>query len=199
MRPWMLNVVMIATASNLFASPLTAQESLPIKNCTWCHGSSGQGFANAPRLAGQTYQYLDVSLFNFKIHSRDNPNSKQFMWGATANLSKEMSHGLALYFSELSAEPANDGYSALADEGRSLYVNGIPDVNVVSCVVCHGPKGEGYDRIPRLGGMSYKYLKRRLEEWNEGYDAVAEPMPRVARSLSEKEIEALASYLSFIK
>ena len=44
------------------------------------------------------------------------------------------------------------------------------------------------------------YLKRRLAQWGEGYHAVgAYPMPRVARNLSPNEIDALASYLSFIR
>jgi hypothetical protein len=38
-----------------------------------------------------------------------------------------------------------------------------------------------------------------MDEWNEGYHPAATPMPRVTKTLSEKEIEALASYLSFLK
>ncbi len=199
MEQWASNVAVIVTLANLLVSPLAAQETLPIRNCTWCHGSSAQGFANAPRLAGQTPQYLEEALLSFKSHSRDNPYSKLYMWGAAANLSKETALGFALYFSELWPQPASDGYPALADEGRAIYVEGRPTSNVVSCIVCHGPRGEGYERIPRLGGMSYGYLKRRLQEWNEGYHTAAEPMPRVASSLSAEEIEAVASYLSFIK
>ncbi len=52
--------------------------------------------------------------------------------------------------------------------------------------------------IPRLAGLSYAYLKRRLGQWKEGYHPAAKPMPRVARSLSDVQIEALASYLSFL-
>jgi cytochrome c553 len=51
-----------------------------------------------------------------------------------------------------------------------------------------------------LAGLSYHYLKRRLEQWGEGYHAAAAaPMPRIATQLSTNEIEALASYLSFVK
>ena len=76
---------------------------------------------------------------------------------------------------------------------------GIPESNIVSCLVCHGPNAEGVREIPRLGGLSYSYLKRKLEQWGEGFHAAAEPMPRIASSLSPNEIEALASYLSFIE
>jgi cytochrome c553 len=178
---------------------LSAQESLPTRNCTWCHGSSAQGYTTAPRLAGQTPAYIENSLLSFKTHVRDNPYSKQYMWGATANLSKEMAHGFALYFSNLSPVPANDGNGALVNEGKSIYVEGIPESNVVSCIVCHGPNAEGFEGIPRLGGMGYAYLKRRLEQWNEGYHSAAVPMPQVTKNLSESEIEAVASYLSFLR
>ena len=191
--------LVLAIATTYQVGALSAQETLPIRNCTWCHGSSAQGFANAPRLAGQTHQYIENSLLSFKAHVRDNPYSEQFMWGAAANLSKQTVHGFAVYFSELPGKPANDGNRELVNEGSVIYVEGVPKENIVSCIVCHGPKAEGFEAIPRLGGMSYAYLKRRLEQWNEGYHLAAEPMPRIARSLSANEIEALASYLSFLK
>jgi cytochrome c553 len=69
---------------------------------------------------------------------------------------------------------------------------------VVACIVCHGPNAQGVREIPRLGGLSYVYVKRQLDQWNEGFRAQARPMPQVAKSLSPDQIEALASYLSFI-
>ena len=44
------------------------------------------------------------------------------------------------------------------------------------------------------------YLKGRLEQWGQGYHSGTEsPMPMVASHLGPNEIEALASYLSFVK
>ena len=176
------------------------------RNCAWCHGSSLQGFATAPRLAGQTRQYMENQLRDFRAHTRDNPLSRQYMWGAAANhLSSQTVHDLAVYVSTLNAESANDGDLGLAARGQTIYREGIPASNIPSCVACHGPNAEGAGaegagQIPRLGGLSYHYLKRRLEQWGEGYHAAAAaPMPGVASQLSANEIEALASYLSFVK
>jgi cytochrome c553 len=70
----------------------------------------------------------------------------------------------------------------------------------VSCYACHGPDAEGVRDIPRLGGLAYFYLKSRLEQWGQGYHSGAgSPMPMVASHLGPDEIEALASYLSFVK
>jgi cytochrome c553 len=105
-----------------------------------------------------------------------------------------------LYFSTLPPKAASDGDRELAATGRTIYEEGIPDANIVSCLVCHGPNAEGVREIPRLGGLAYSYLKRRLEQWAEGFHAAAEPMPRIASTLlSPDEIEALASYLSFVE
>lgn len=191
-------LVILAMAS-CAAGSLRAEESLPVRNCTWCHGPSAQGFTTAPRLAGQRHQYIASQLLSFKDHSRDNPLSKQYMWGAAARLDPQTARNFAAYFAALPAEAADDGNGALVAEGRTIYEQGIPDANIVSCLVCHGPNAEGFEGIPRLGGLSYSYLKARLEQWAEGFHAAAEPMPRVANKLSSGEIEAIASYLSFVK
>jgi cytochrome c553 len=171
------------------------------RNCSWCHGPSLQGFATAPRLAGQKPQYTYIQLRSFIYHTRDNPLSKLYMWGAAANhLSPQTARDLALYVSTLNGKAANDGDPGLAAIGQIIYQEGIPVSNIPSCVACHGPAAEGFGEIPRLGGLSYHYLKRRLEQWGEGYHAAAAaPMPEVASKLSANDIEALASYLSFVR
>jgi cytochrome c553 len=170
------------------------------RNCAWCHGPSLQGFATAPRLAGQKPQYIYIQLRSFRDHTRDNPFSKLYMWGAAANdLGAQTARDLALYVSTLNAKAANDGDEGLVATGQTVYREGIPASNIQSCVACHGPDAQGFGEIPRLGGLSYYYLKRRLEQWGEGYHATAAPpMPGVASKLSAHEIEALASYLSFV-
>jgi cytochrome c553 len=174
--------------------------SANVRNCTWCHGTSAQGYMVAPRLAGQRRQYIESQLQSFREHTRDNPFSKQYMWGAVAALGPREVHDLAIYFAALNPKAANDGNSNLAAKGRTIYLDGIPEANVVSCYACHGPNAEGVRDIPRLGGLAYFYLKGRLEQWGEGYHSgIESPMPLVASKLGPDEIEALASYLSFVK
>lgn len=192
-------IVVVAILGSLFPW-LGHAESLAVRNCTWCHGASAQGYTPAPRLAGQRPQYIENQLMNFGEHTRDNPFSKMYMWGAAENLSPVTAHDLAFYFSTLSAKPANDGDLGLEAKGRSIYQLGMPDSNIAACVVCHGPNAEGVGEIPRLGGLAYAYLKRRLEQWGEGYHATAKlPMPRIASKLAPDQIDALASYLSFVQ
>jgi cytochrome c553 len=189
----MLAILLVAGGS------LHASETLPIRNCTWCHGTGAQGFTTAPRLAGQRQQYIANQLLYFNRHTRDNPLSKQYMWPAAENLSPQVARDLAMYFSALPPRAASDGESELAARGKEIYDLGIADSNVVACLVCHGPKAEGIRQIPRLAGLTYAYLKKRLEQWGQGFHATAELMPQIASTLSADEIEAIASYLSFIK
>jgi cytochrome c553 len=171
-----------------------------VRNCTWCHGTGAQGYTVAPRLAGQRSLYIESQLRGYAAHIRDNPLSKQYMWSAAANLRTDAVRELADYFASLPPKTAHDGHWALAERGQAIYLQGIPEANIVACLACHGPAGQGVREIPRLGGLSYFYLKRRLQEWGQGYhSAVGSPMPLVASTLGPDDVEALASYLSFVR
>ena len=182
------------------SAPAGHAESPAVRNCTWCHGTGAQGYTPAPRLAGQRSQYLENQLAGFRSHARDNPFSKQYMWSAAASLSAQSAHELATYFATLPPRPAGDGDTELVVTGRTIYQQGMPEDNIVACVVCHGPNAEGVGQIPRLGGLAYSYLQRTLEQWGQGYHLNSgPPMPDIASKLSPDQIAALASYLSFIK
>jgi cytochrome c553 len=175
-------------------------ESLAIRNCTWCHGGSAQGYTPAPLLAGQRPGYIEQQLISFGDHSRDSPFSRQYMWGAAANLGPQAARDLAVYFSRLPRRAADDGDRELVPRGEAIYQRGVPEANIAACVACHGPNAEGVGAIPRLGGLAYTYLKRRLQQWGEGYHGALQlPMPHIATQLSRDQVEALASYLSFVK
>ncbi len=194
-----VNAVILAIVGIAVWPAIGRAESLAVRNCTWCHGTAAQGYAPAPRLAGQRPAYIMSQLASFRDHGRDAPFSKLYMWGATAHLGYQSARDLAIYFSSLFPQAADDGDKSLIASGRSIYQLGLPDSNIVACVACHGPDAEGIRDIPRLGGLSYLYLKRRLEQWKTGYHgALSRPMPDIASRLDSQQIAALASYLSYI-
>jgi cytochrome c553 len=198
MKPYWIKLAALALV--VLATPSLAGENISVRNCTWCHGPSAQGYAPAPRLAGQRPQYIINQLARFRAHRRDNPFSKMYMWAAAANVGSEATRRLAYYFSTMPAGAASDGNLALVAAGRTIYEEGAPESNVAACVACHGPRAQGIGQIPRLGGLGYSYLRDRLEQWHEGYDQTAvHPMPHVASKLSSDQMAAIASYLSFIK
>ena len=64
----------IAAAGNnrlAVSSAAVHARALAIRNCTWCHSGSAQGYTPAPRLAGQRPQYIEKQLVNFRdAHAR---------------------------------------------------------------------------------------------------------------------------------
>jgi cytochrome c553 len=196
-----LKIAILAIFASTVSNPSSwAGESAAVRNCTWCHGTGAQGYTVAPRLAGQRPQYIMSQIRSFREHSRNNPFSKQYMWSAVAALDPHTARDLANYFATIQPKPANDGDHTLASRGRTIYMDGIPEANIVSCYACHGPNAEGVRDIPRLGGLSYSYLKGRLEQWGQGYHSTpGSPMPMVATHLGPEEVEALTSYLSFVR
>src|SRR5712691_7217345 len=164
-----LKITLLAAVVASIAPVIAGEEGAAVRNCTWCHGTSGQGYMVAPRLAGQRPLYIESQLRSYREHTRDNPFSKQYMWNAVAALRPNEARDLAIYFATLTPKAANDGDRDLEAQGKTIYLEGIPEANIVSCYACHGPNAEGVRDIPRLGGLAYFYLKGRLEQWGEGY------------------------------
>ena len=109
----------VVAVACLAASALAGHaESPAIRNCTWCHGGSAQGYTPAPQLAGQRASYIEQQLVSFADHTRDSPFSKQYMWGAAANVSPQLVHYLATYFTTVPPKAADDGFEIrkLGDE-----------------------------------------------------------------------------------
>ena len=145
-RPWTMKrfrtKMAILAISFATAGPLLADD-LPVRNCTWCHGMSAQGYSKAPRLAGQRVDYLVNQLQAFATHKRDEFLSTKYMWYAAANLDPLTVRNLAAYLSALPPEAAKDGDSELVAEGRIIFENGVPDENIAACQACHGPEAQG--------------------------------------------------------
>lgn len=199
-RNWSKFTILLAFLGLPVSSWAGSSVPATIRNCTWCHGTGAQGYTVAPRLAGQRALYIESQLRGYAAHYRDDPLSKQYMWSAAANVRADTARDLADYLASLPPKSANDGHRGLAAKGQAIFLQGIPEANIVACQACHGPAAQGVRDIPRLGGMSYFYLKRRLQEWGQGYHSTpGSPMPLVAGTLGPDEIEALASYLSFVR
>jgi cytochrome c553 len=159
------------------AVPALALElgSSSVRNCAWCHGSGAQGYFPAPRLAGQRAPYIQTQLMDFRAHTRDNPFSQQYMWGAVAGLDSRTARDLAIYFSTIPPKPANDGPPQFAGLGETIYQQGMPDANIVACVVCHGPRGRHNSSVGRtrlhLFEKTPRAMGRGLSRNRKGADA----------------------------
>jgi cytochrome c553 len=85
--------------------------------------------------------------------------------------------------------------------GMKIYQEGI-GADIPACASCHGPTAKGDGVIPSLAGQLYDYIEKKLMNWSKerGQDparpdtsAIMEP---IAHGLNEKQIVAVAAYLS---
>lgn len=191
-----LKITALTMALSAFSALAGGAGADEVQYCSWCHGATGQGFATAPRLAGQSSKYIESQLLSFQKHTRTSP----LMWGAVTDISALKASDMAAYFSAIPPVAADDGDRAMASAGKAIYQEGIPESNIPACAACHGPNAQGFGKIPRLGGLSNAYLEMRLDQWAHGRNAAAAPaMARIASQLSSNDIDAIASYLSFMK
>jgi cytochrome c553 len=67
------------------------------------------------------------------------------------------------------------------------------------CAACHGPDGRGQasNRVPRIGGQHFPYLRRQVEEAARLHRDLAPPeMTSALRGMGESDRDALADYIS---
>ena len=197
-----LSVVSFAAAGHA----QRAAGALPAKiaYCEDCHGVAAQGFLGyypIPRLAGQQPEYLTNQLRAFIEHRRTN----NIMFNVAHSLSPSMISGLAARFRALNPPPLGGGPRRLAEEGRRIFQDGVPDANIAACAACHGPQATGAGIIPRLAGQVYPYVIKELVNWgkergqNPAIRDTSYIMSPVAHSLSRSQIEAVAAYVSGLR
>ena len=175
-----------------------------IHYCEDCHGTSAQGYRGfypIPRLAGQQRQYLRDQLRAFIDRSRPNP----IMSNVAHVLRPAMIDAITAHFHGLNPPPIGGEPKRLLAAGRAIFENGVPEHNVAACEACHGPKATGRGEIPRLAGQLYPYLVRELINWpkfrgqNPTVRGTSFIMLPVAHSLTRREINAVAAYVSSLR
>lgn len=167
--------------------------------CAACHGADGNSvMPQWPNLAGQHADYLVRQMK--LIQTNDRPVIE--MTAIVANLSDSDFRNLAAYFSAQSRQ-IGVADEALVETGRRVYQAGNPDSGVPACMGCHGPIGEGnpLSGYPALAGQHATYTASMLrrfrngEHWGED-DAPSLVMVGVAARLSDREIDAVSSYIA---
>jgi len=88
----------------------------------------------------------------------------------------------------------------LLAEGRNLYRNGDLNAQVSACIACHGPFGDGNKpaSYPSLKSQHADYLVKTLMDFKHG-ERSKNPdnmMHMIAKKMSDREIKAVALYLS---
>lgn len=191
----------LAVLCGLLAAPALADDAVVARaqkivsgSCFLCHGMQGESATELfPRLAGQNAAYLAKQLANFKSGER----KSEVMPRMVTALTPQDMEALGLYFSRQKSAPHPPADPRLAAKGEAIYRQGGAATEVAACVGCHGERGYGSEKLPRLAGQVAGYLATQLRNFGKRVrtndNAV---MHTVAAKMSEDEILAVAEYLS---
>jgi cytochrome c553 len=174
--------------------------SVSENTCFACHGSDGNGGNGVfPKLAGLSATYIRKSLRAFKTGER--PSG--FMQPFAARLSDDAIENLANYFARL--ERHSDERHAVSDEkqvkrGSMITQLGQSTRSSPACQACHiGDDAKRASSVPNLAGQPARYLSAQLKLFRSGTRSGtngAEIMARMARDLSDADIEDVSAYFS---
>ena len=164
--------------------------------CGACHGADGNSAApNFPKLAGQGERYLLKQMNDIKSGNRNILE----MTGLLTNMSEQDMADIAAYFASqnMSVGAADP---ALVKAGEALFRGGKLAEGMPACTGCHSPNGAGNDAagFPHLGGQHAQYVAKQLTDFREGNrtnDGDSMMMRSVAAKLSNKDIQAISSYI----
>lgn len=167
--------------------------------CAACHSVDGNSVDPLyPKIAGQHAEYTSQQLALFKSGKRANP----IMLGIATILSDQDMLDVAAYFATQRPKP-NIADEAFVATAQTLYRGGDAKRGIPACMACHGPSGRGNpaSRYPAIASQHAQYtadLLRRFRGgavYGEETDINAKIMSQVAATLTDAEIEALASYI----
>ena len=166
-------------------------------SCAGCHGADGNSaVGNFPKLAGQGSKYLIKQINDIKSGARPVVE----MTGILDGLSEQDITDIAAYYASQTSS-IGQAKKELVEAGEKLYKAGNPATNVAACTACHGPAGAGMELagFPSLSGQHADYTAKQLKMFRNGEranDGDARIMRSIAARLSDREIEALSSYIS---
>ncbi|AAY95501.1 cytochrome c4 [Pseudomonas protegens] len=164
--------------------------------CGACHGPDGNSMApNFPKLAGQGEKYLNKQLHDIKSGKRQVLE----MTGLLTNLSDQDLADIAAYFASQKGSVGAADPKVVA-RGEELFRGGKLDQGMPACTGCHSPNGAGNAAagFPHLGGQHAQYVAKQLTDFREGNrtnDGDTLVMRSIAGKLSNKDIEAVSSYI----
>ena len=164
--------------------------------CGSCHGVDGNSpLAMNPKLAGQNARYMVKQLQDFKSGAR----AGAIMASMVLSLSDQDMEDIAAWYS--SQQPTIQGADPESIElAERLYRAGNSEIAVAACSACHSPTGKGNAPagFPSLSGQHAEYTLQQLKDFRSGVrqNDGGEMMRTVVERLTDKELEALASYVS---
>ena len=187
----------LANETKPAAQPDPAKGQVSSAPCQACHVADGsRGAPTYPILQGQHPEYIVKQLTEFKAGKRKNA----IMNGMAAALGPDDMKNIAAFYASKQAKP---GFATDKDTvalGEQIYRGGIAAKQVPACAGCHSPNGAGIPaQYPRLAGQQHDYTVAQLTTFRSGERNNSVQMMAIAAKLSDKELQAVADYISGLR
>src|SRR5450631_3287080 len=161
--------------------------------CVTCHQPNAWGSPDGsiPNLAGQQKRYLERQLAAFRSGVRVD-TAMQLVSVHPKFSNQQNIDALAGYLSLLDANPDPiKGSGAHLRAGQETYTH--------ICAACHGAdgRGESGNRVPRIAGQHYPYLRRQVDAAARLHRDLAPPeMTSALRGMTGPQKDAVADYVA---
>jgi len=189
---------LLALMAFVLVPPAAQAEDAPNALCTGCHNEDGNSTTpDFPKIAGLDAAYITKQINDFRKDKRVSE-----IMGPMANQIPEKEIGiLAEYFSKQKRTPGAVTDAKLAAQGQQIYDDGIVASAVPACSGCHGEKGEGTDKFPRLAGQHTSYLITQMTNFKNSVrnNDSRKVMRAITLRMTEQDIKAAAEYITSLK
>jgi cytochrome c553 len=195
----LISALLAGLASALLPQPALADDSARVNEliqtrCFVCHGLNGESSTPAfPRLAGQHAAYTARQLADYTSGRRRSDSMKAMV----EDLSDKDFELLGAFFQQQPALAHAGGDPALAAHGKKLFLEGKG--SGAACATCHGTSGHGAEYVPRLAGQHAQYLVKQMQSFKDRERPAPAALAKAVAGLNERDIQALAAYLSGLK
>ena len=196
-RVWIFGLFLaLAVPGTVLAKGSIDAGRLKASTCMGCHGIPTYDRAypsyDVPKLGGQHKQYILKALKDYRASKRNFPT----MHAQASELNKQDRQDVAAFLSQKKSEAFPSGkYTPV----KNFTVNDTYKAGQKlskPCAACHGKAGHSTTALfPILAGQYKSYLMQALKDYRSGKRESA-IMNGMAASLSDQQIEQLASFFS---
>jgi len=200
MRNFVIPLLLLIYSNVLFAEgdPISGKSKAII--CIGCHGFDGNSSNSIyPKLAGQSESYLAKQLFDFKSGARKDEHMSSMVEAIQTSDIPDIAAFFSSQKRKTNIEKTKGTEGTTNKLGQKIYYSGIFKKEIPACASCHGAKGAGNSvkKYPSLMLQHSRYITKALKDFRSGIRS-NDPnnmMRNVAANLSDKEIDALSTYI----
>jgi cytochrome c553 len=186
--------VLAWTAVGAQADDAARVEEIVQGKCFICHGLNGESSTpNFPRLAGQNASYLARQLADYKSGKRRSDTMQPMV----SDLSDKDFALLGTFFAAQPTVAHTVLEPDMVGAGKRLFTQGKD--GGPSCASCHGEEAHGSEGSPRLAGQHAQYLVTQMQQFQKRARPESAVMGKVAAKLTDRDMRAVAAYLSGLK